>query len=755
MCTPHRLCLALILCLLPLVCAHTAHTQTGGVPAPGNKAPLAPPAQTPAPDSSDTSDTRAGLIKLDVTVTDNSGKSISGLQPGDFTLLDNGQPNRILSFQAFDGISTKPDPAVQVILVIDALQVPSDLISFEKGSLEAFLRRNGGRLAEPVSIYTLLETGLWQVAEASIDGNKLAAQVAHNNEVRLVRSFGGSLRAGVPPSSVSSPPLTALQALGEIATAERRKPGRKLLLWVGPGWGVGSGAYAEGSLPKNHTFYAICWFSALLREARIALYSFSTGETDLRGHQYLDYLHGVESLQRASFRNLDRKVLAVQSGGRVLDKGYDLISQIESCVHEAGAFYTLSFDPSSADHVDEYHELKVQIGKPGLTTRTNTGYYDQPYYSDQPNPAIRQVTVAQLEQTLEAVHGNGDADVARQLSALELTEPLSSAKLASWTTAMHGKKTQQALTALADVSAFLHPSVTEIPADAPPDAAAQQHMLSLAIDYLKNTIPKLPNFFATRTTIRYEETAQFDAANRRVDFEPLHLSENFKETVLYRNGSEVAEPGAAKRSKRKTNDPYLITYGTFGPVLGLVHDAIAAPSALTWSRWEHSPSGPRAVFRYMVPEPVYGVWGCCLPGGNGTTAFEGLAGYHGEIEIDPASGAILRLEVDADLSGFTPLHRSDIMITYGPVEIGGKTFICPLRSVALTRMRSVTMLMEGDEGFRTYGPYDTELNDITYGDYHMFRGESRMMPGFNSGVDQTPPDPGSERLPAAAPPAPQ
>jgi hypothetical protein len=67
----------------------------------------------------------------------------------------------------------------------------------------------------------------------------------------------------------------------------------------------------------------------------------------------------------------------------------------------------------------------------------------------------------------------------------------------------------------------------------------------------------------------------------------------------------------------------------------------------------------------------------------------------------------------------------------------------------------VTMLMEGDEGFRTYGPYDTELNDITYGDYHMFRGESRMMPGFDSGVDQTPPDPGAERLPAAAPPAPQ
>ena len=70
-------------------------------------------------------------------------------------------------------------------------------------------------------------------------------------------------------------------------------------------------------------------------------------------------------------------------------------------------------------------------------------------------------------------------------------------------------------------------------------------------------------------------------------------------------------------------------------------------------------------------------------------------------------------------------------------------------------MRSVTMLMEWDEGFRTYGPYDTELNDITYGNYHMFRGESRIVPGFDSAVDQAPAEPGSAHPPAAASPAPQ
>ena len=34
------------------------------------------------------------------------------------------------------------------------------------------------------------------------------------------------------------------------------------------------------------------------------------------------------------------------------------------------------------------------------------------------------------------------------------------------------------------------------------------------------------------------------------------------------------------------------------------------------------------------------------------------------------------MDIEADLQGFVPLDRSDIMVEYGPVEIGGKTYIC-------------------------------------------------------------------------------
>jgi hypothetical protein len=51
---------------------------------------------------------------------------------------------------------------------------------------------------------------------------------------------------------------------------------------------------------------------------------------------------------------------------------------IHSCVQEATAYYTLSFDPATAKHVDEYHELTVPVDKPRLNARTSTANYAEP-----------------------------------------------------------------------------------------------------------------------------------------------------------------------------------------------------------------------------------------------------------------------------------------------------------------------------------------------------------------------------------------
>ena len=60
------------------------------------------------------------------------------------------------------------------------------------------------------------------------------------------------------------------------------------------------------------------------------------------------------------------------------------------------------------------------------------------------------------------------------------------------------------------------------------------------------------------------------------------------------------------------------------------------------------------------------------------------------------------------------------------------------------RMRSVTTLSEWDQSFRTYGPYASMINDITYSDYHVFRANSRVLPGFTPAPDEKSTDPSSQ-----------
>ena len=73
---------------------------------------------------------------------------------------------------------------------------------------------------------------------------------------------------------------------------------------------------------------------------------------------------------------------------------------------------------------------------------------------------------------------------------------------------------------------------------------------------------------------------------------------------------------------------------------------------------------------------------------------------------------------------------SAIMVEYGPVVIGEKTYICPIRSVSISRWRGVTILTEWAQTFGVYGRFKTMLNDMTFSKYHIFRAQSRVLPDY-------------------------
>jgi hypothetical protein len=93
---------------------------------------------------------------------------------------------------------------------------------------------------------------------------------------------------------------------------------------------------------------------------------------------YKDFLKGVKTANQVRVGNVALQVFAYQSGGLVLNTSNDLAGEIATCVHDANAFYILSFEGAIGGGPNEYHALEVTADKPGLEARTRSGYYAQP-----------------------------------------------------------------------------------------------------------------------------------------------------------------------------------------------------------------------------------------------------------------------------------------------------------------------------------------------------------------------------------------
>jgi VWFA-related protein len=686
--------------------------------------------KTLAPISANDPVVRDGLFSIDVVVTNAAGNPVSDLAPWNFTLLDNGQPAKIRTLHN----SLAPlEPAPELIFVLDAINLSSQQFAQTESAIVHFLRRNNGRLDEPCFLYRLTRDGLFSSSKLTRDGNMLVKEMEQQKSPRIVWGSGRNdgpnlLRAWV---NISQPNELSLRALGSIAIDQRDVPGHKVVVWIGPGWPVNGG---------DTGFDEATELSTRLREARITLDNVNVRPNPDPVFNYRDYLEAPRSQKDMQAAKLALPVIATHTGGLALDSSGDLDRDIARCVAEVRNFYTLTFNPPHTDQMDEYHSLRVElrtgVDRPGLTVRASTGYYNEPVYFDSPRPGIEKVTVAQLEDLVHA-----QIDLPRKLANLELTERLSTPRLDALLNTIHSERERQALTADADLSIALPPPPDEIVKRPPPPVEEQRAILRRTFDYLQNAIPKLPDFYALRDTVRFEEPLVRPEESWKMPHQDqtLHFATGEHATVLYRNGNEVVEKKQklGRRRVAGVRARGLETRGTFGPILAYVLTAAAtSPSTLSWKRWERGKYGDLAVFSYKVgsanggPELTY----CCLPEGNGTTLYENKADTYGEFAVNPDSGAIMRIVINADLNEDrdpdVPLIRSQIMIEYGPVELGGKTYICPQRSAEVSRGRSERELHEWGMTFSLYSYFETMINDVTFGGYHKFGSEARILPGF-------------------------
>ena len=351
--------------------------------------------------------------------------------------------------------------------------------------------------------------------------------------------------------------------------------------------------------------------------------------------------------------------------------------------------------------------------------------------------AAERVTVTQLEAILAKSPAEQDNALSARLSTLELSERFSTARLEHWKSTLPGTRSQRALVGLADRSAFLNPPQDELVVTAAPDLAEQRRIMALVATYVGKAIPQLPRFYATRTVTHFEDDSTTLRTGSWSDTDSLRAVRISRTAVLYRDGEEVLEPGPFKinavpsESAIKPNEAGLRTWGTFGPILGLVL-VDAAQNKLEFARWEQAQTGNSAVFHYSVPKARshYEVRYCCVASSFGLESklFAEMSSYHGEIAVDAATGIIHRLSIEAELEDGDPISRAALVVEFGPVELGGASYICPTRSVSMSLAQTLRKTQDATgRSWTVMGPQQLLLNDVSFSQYHLFRSDSRVL----------------------------
>ncbi len=348
---------------------------------------------------------RAGVdvVQLDVSVLDEHRQPVQGLTAADFTVLERGQPQPIVSFAAIDlpprpvdaapwvaeiapDVTTNHHDAQRVVViffddfhvpfdagvsaraktigraVVDALG-PSDLAAVAY----AVNRRQGqeftidrARLREAVDRFA--PTGM---------GNRSTnhAYSAAQNPMRVPMGDSGACLRG---SCVQ-------QAMRQTAEILRASPGsRKTFVFVSSYTPVFRADRIEtvGDLGE--------WQDVVraMQEANMTVYQF-----DPRG------------LETAALVSEDLGMFADATGGRTVTHTNTPEAAVPQMFRENGSYYLLGVQPATSARNGRFRPIDVRVNRPGVTVRTRAGYFPPrdippPRSSNRPAPSVAERAIA-------------------------------------------------------------------------------------------------------------------------------------------------------------------------------------------------------------------------------------------------------------------------------------------------------------------------------------------------------------------------
>jgi VWFA-related protein len=374
------------------------------------------------------------LVQVPAVVSDKSGNHVHNLTKDVFKVLENGKPQRIMTFEEVNAGSLRPQvatpppgtfsnlaldgkqPFSATVIALDTINTPfldqfygrKQLIKYLAGTLDSGhvvglvvigskgVRVLSGLTTDPGLLITALKKASGELSPTetfSTDGKVLAASDNQPSELTGGISPGADpgskmrefiLKADALEGSYQQARATedTLRAFLAMAWSLAGVPGRKSLIWATSSFPflLDSPSAAPGgnlSLLYERTV-------AALNDAQVAVYPVdvrglvSTAPTadatysgDLSGPEFGNAAASRSWLQTSSLTSLE--VFAELTGGRAYYNTNDLATSFKRAADDSSSYYLLGYYLDSRDTKPGWRKLQVQVQGKDWDVRARTG----------------------------------------------------------------------------------------------------------------------------------------------------------------------------------------------------------------------------------------------------------------------------------------------------------------------------------------------------------------------------------------------
>src|SRR5579859_6925526 len=365
------------------------------------------------------------LVMIDVIATDDHGHAITDLQAKDFTLLEDGKPQKVRAFGFQHPLA--PDPTMK--LPVLPANVFTNLPLFPPSS------------AMNVILLDVLNTSLTDQAYArqkllhyldNMPANEPTAVYIMGNELRMVHDFTtdhaalkeavektkleSSLLAESPEEAVPGSAAAAigsggaqreleqtrrriridnsLKALQTVAHALAGFEGRKNLIWISaafpltinPNISLEDDSEVNFDEMENHG-QKVAKTAQILTDSQVAIYpvdprglaTFSTfsaanaGPSGRNPSAFANSLAGDSRRLTAAHDTMN--LLAENTGGKAFYNRNDLDKAIYDGVTDGSTYYLLGYYPDNKTWDGKFRKVQIKVARGGVKLRYRLGYY--------------------------------------------------------------------------------------------------------------------------------------------------------------------------------------------------------------------------------------------------------------------------------------------------------------------------------------------------------------------------------------------